>query len=98
MKRLQSLGLCLPRMDGLPPGFTKLDSLTELTLDGHITDGVLKDLSAMKNLQKLTLDGIGYSDDALVRLMRALPELTLVKIRMYPETPKAFGAERTPAR
>ena len=72
-----------PLHDGLA-GINALSELEELSLPLtvrlRLTDDGLKNLASLKKLRRLDLGSIeGYTDDALASLMRALPDLQVLK-------------------
>jgi len=60
----------------------KLVDLEELAISGDVSDDGLRSLVGLMRLRQLNLIGAaGYTDDALASLMRALPQLRVVKRR-----------------
>jgi hypothetical protein len=89
-RQLRSLGLHLTgerldaSLDNVFSGIAGLSELEVLSLSFvtpmTVTDGGLKRLASLKKLRHLDLGDIeGYSDDALARLMDAIPSLEVVE-------------------
>jgi hypothetical protein len=74
-------------LDAVLAHVARLSELEELCIAGSLTDEGLKSLAALKKLRRLDLSGCtGYTDDGLASLMRALPDLQVVKLTYKPIT------------
>ena len=78
---------------------TGLNRLEQLSLMGNLPNSGLREISSLKQLRVLDLSHCrGYSDDALLELVTALPKLQVLKLGFHGSAPtKARQSSETPA-